>query len=278
MTVSQTLENGQPPFDEQIQAPESCVACQRTNKKVWTCVQCGHYTFCDDYWDKERPHGPGARGFDNRPHAKVDPAVVERLERIFGEGRTKEEQAELFDTDAETMWFGVNKSSDESFLDYSDRLIDIMLESDGFSTSDRYPQLISFVGKTGEGKSTVIKMLIGREQASIGGTKSFPAPVNGLTDDLISNSGDVHLYADPATHHEKHPVLLADCEGLGGGQNVPRAKEHQSSRKVCTAKVPAKDGMSQRLQNLLQSVCCEVFVSSNTLHIFGRHCVCGSGT
>ncbi|VBB76946.1 Putative protein of unknown function [Podospora comata] len=126
------------------------------------------------------------------------------------------------------MWFCVNKSSDESFLDYSNRLIDIMLESDGFSTSDRYPQLISFVGKTGEGKSTVIKMLIGREKAKIGGTKSFPAPVNGLTDDLISTSGDVHLYADPATHHEKHPVLLADCEGLGGGQNVPRAKEHQS--------------------------------------------------
>lgn len=47
------------------------------------------------------------------------------------------------------MWFGVNKSSDESFLDYSDGLIDIMLESDGFSTSDRYPQLISFVGNTG---------------------------------------------------------------------------------------------------------------------------------
>ncbi|KAK4666786.1 hypothetical protein QC763_0050570 [Podospora pseudopauciseta] len=127
-----------------------------------------------------------------------------------------------------------------------------MLESDGFSTSDRYLQLISFVA--GEGKSTVIKMLIGREQASIGGTKSFPAPVNGLTNDLISASGDVHLYANPATHHEKHPVLLADCEGLGGGQNVPRAKEHQSSRKVCTAKVPAKDRMGQRLQNLLQSV------------------------
>lgn len=88
-------------------------------------------------------------------------------------------------------------------------------------------------------------MLIGREKAKIGGTKSFPAPVNGLTDDLISTSGDVHLYADPATHHEKHPVLLADCEGLGGGQNVPRAKEHQSSRKVCTAKVPAKDRMGQ---------------------------------
>ncbi|KAK4644274.1 hypothetical protein QC761_0050970 [Podospora bellae-mahoneyi] len=108
-------------------------------------------------------------------------------------------------------------------------------------------------------------MLIGRLQARIGGTESFPAPVNGLTDDLISTSGDVHLYANPDTHYEKHPVLLADYEGLGGGQNVPGAKEHQSSGKVCTAKVPAKDRMGQRLQNLLQSVCCEVTFQSDVL-------------
>ncbi|KAK0742162.1 hypothetical protein B0T21DRAFT_433942 [Apiosordaria backusii] len=92
-------------------------------------------------------------------------------------------------------------------------------------------------------------MLIGREQAGIRASKSFPAPVNGLTDDPISTSGDVHLYADPATHHESHPVLFADCEGLGGGESAPRAKEYQGNSKSARRKIQqkirwAKDSMT----------------------------------
>ncbi|KAK4194241.1 hypothetical protein QBC40DRAFT_260209 [Triangularia verruculosa] len=233
MPALQAVHSGVLSPDGQLNALESCVECKRTDLKVWTCVQCGHFTFCNDCWDKERPHKPGGTGIDNRPHEKADPAVVERLERIFGKGRTEEEQAELFDTDADTMWFGVNKNTNGSFLDHSNRLIEIMLEGENhdYRTSDRFPQLISFVGKTGEGVSTIIKMLIGRAQAGLGGPISFPAPVNGLTTDLIPNSGDVHLYADPATHHETHPLIFADCEGLGGGESAPRGKEYQDNSK-----------------------------------------------
>ena len=36
-------------------------------------------------------------------------------------------------------------------------------------------------------------------------------------------SGDVHLYADPATFQSHRPMLYADCEGLDAGETVPFA-------------------------------------------------------
>ena len=50
----------------------------------------------------------------------------------------------------------------------------------------------------------------------------FPSPVTGATNDNIPTSGDVHLYSDPATYYSAKPMLYADCEGLDGGENIPR--------------------------------------------------------
>jgi hypothetical protein len=39
----------------------------------------------------------------------------------------------------------------------------------------------------------------------------------------MPTSGDVHLYADPATFQSHRPMLYADCEGLDAGETVPFA-------------------------------------------------------
>lgn len=50
----------------------------------------------------------------------------------------------------------------------------------------------------------------------------FPSPVVGsVVNDALPTSGDVHLYADPATHAEQLPLLYADCEGFEGGERTP---------------------------------------------------------
>lgn len=51
-------------------------------------------------------------------------------------------------------------------------------------------------------------------------------PVPGLPTDLLPTTGDVQLYPDPATCATKVPILYADCEGLIGGDGLPRALEH----------------------------------------------------
>lgn len=75
-----------------------------------------------------------------------------------------------------------------------------------------------------QGKSTVIKMLIDRHQlaSSDPALTTYSSPVVGsAVNDKVPTSGDVHLYADPATSTKQMPLLYADCEGLEGGEIEP---------------------------------------------------------
>lgn len=77
----------------------------------------------------------------------------------------------------------------------------------------------------GDGKSTIIKMLIESSQGH-GADKSnddFPTPVVGGSGTSIPTSADIHLYMEPESKLTKFPRILADCEGLEGGEKVPVA-------------------------------------------------------
>lgn len=50
----------------------------------------------------------------------------------------------------------------------------------------------------------------------------FPSPVVGSVNDNIPVSADVHLYAVPNTISTNKPLLFADCEGLEGGESLPK--------------------------------------------------------
>ncbi|KAK0724572.1 hypothetical protein B0H67DRAFT_657154, partial [Lasiosphaeris hirsuta] len=226
--------------------------------KTWNCVQCANDAFCDDCWGKQRPHRAGAVGIDGRPHEKVDVEVVSRLTQIFGHNRTPEEQEALHMSDISTTWFGVMRGGGRPFLHCSNRLIDIIQKSQTGRHSERFLHLVSFVGQTGAGKSTVIKMLINLEQALAGSQSPradcFPAPVTGLVDDIVPTTGDVHFYSDPATYSERRPILYADCEGMNGGEKLPM-DERQWEFEVATRKLleDYKDSVYQvqKLQNIV---------------------------
>lgn len=86
-------------------------------------------------------------------------------------------------------------------------------------------------------------MLIERLEASDHDpTHKFPSPVTSTNNDLLPTTGDVHLYADPFTYHSKSPILYADCEGLDGGEAIPRGVRHRSN----TSSIGAGAGSSLR--------------------------------
>ena len=95
----------------------------------------------------------------------------------------------------------------------------------------------------GDGKSTIIKMLIGSQTTTAGSPKDdFPTPVVGGVGTSIPTSADIHLYADPDSQYTQFPRIYADCEGLKGGESIPMANRAMEVDNLITEvkkKVPA---------------------------------------
>jgi energy-coupling factor transporter ATP-binding protein EcfA2 len=211
--------------------PKICDDCEFEQNPLWNCSYCG-MNFCDQCWDKQAQHRKGRTGPDGLPHEKANPAIVRRLKDILTPPVGHTEQQSLHVEDEDTTWFGLGRNSQNApvFQDYG-RYSTIMADSDTGDFKDRYPQLVSFIGQTGAGKSTLIKMLIDQQERkhSLQGW-ALPSPVAGTsTNGSVPTSGDVHLYSDPATYATEYPMLYADCEGLEGGENIPMAVQYRNS-------------------------------------------------
>ncbi|KAH8677541.1 hypothetical protein BX600DRAFT_430886 [Xylariales sp. PMI_506] len=229
---------------------QACQTCATTSQKTFTCIQCNNLAFCDACWPKWVLHTPGSVGWNGKPHERSDPVVLHRLRQILEPNRTEaQHEAELLE-DEDTSWFGFGRdpTGQSIFHDYG-RFSTIMAESLTMDIPERFPQLASFIGETGAGKSTVIKLLIDRQDMTSTGESKFYSPVTSSNHDRIPTTGDVHLYADPATLYTPAPLLLVDSEGFNGGEAAPKqlrnrseefAKGYKScsSRRITWAKTP----------------------------------------
>ena len=114
------------------------------------CLNCSS-TYCESCWDKQGPHQPGKAGPDGLPHEKTDKGIYERLKRILDPPESVFELSLLHQEDESTCWFGIEKDPNETpiFHDHG-RFASVMADTKQPNTGMRYPQLVSFVGETGE--------------------------------------------------------------------------------------------------------------------------------
>ena len=114
------------------------------------CLSCGS-TYCDVCWERQGPHRPGKVGLDGLPHEKTEKQIYDRLKVIFEPPEGNEELSRLHIEDEDTTWFAVEKDENDRpiFQDYG-RYSHLMVETRQPNSGVRYPQLVSFVGQTGQ--------------------------------------------------------------------------------------------------------------------------------
>ncbi|KAI9861482.1 MAG: hypothetical protein M1824_002374 [Vezdaea acicularis] len=162
------------------------------------------------------------------PHEKTNYRVAEKIRATLEPKTSDEIQEALHKEDESTTWFGlINDEKDDPYFRDYDRFASLMQQGSRRQRRNRYPGLAAFVGQTGAGKSTLIKMLIELQNQ---GSNQVETPVVGwVNHGVIPTSGDVHLYPDPHSLSEDNPLLYADCEGLEGSNTLPKAAQARTS-------------------------------------------------
>ena len=91
----------------------------------------------------------------------------------------------------------------------------------------------------GAGKSTLIKMLIDRQASDSRDASRYYSPVTSSNQDRTATTGDVHIYADPSSAFSTTPLLFVDCEGLNGGEAMPKQLRYHHSQDPRAATCPS---------------------------------------
>ena len=226
---------------QEVVYARTCDVCKKHSKNVSFCNVC-KFCFCGACWEAQFVHTQNVLGPAGLPHEKTPPDVAEKVKNALTPPADDKVREQLYRDDEVTSWFGIERPSDSGppiFQDYG-RFTDLMASTDRMRlrefTADgcqirrdtRTPSLVSFVGQTGAGKSTLIKLIV---DFAVDSTTTYQTPVIGAVGAHNPTSEDVHLYLDPRTADGQAPVLFADCEGLEGGEREPAAALHKRKRR-----------------------------------------------
>jgi hypothetical protein len=126
----------------------------------------------------------------------------------------------------------------------------------------QYPSFISFVGRTMNGKSFLLRSLQSRDAAD-----EFPTPIpapGAKQHNHTSTSCDVNLYADWETANSESPIHFLDCEGFEGS-DLP-SSYHAKGRKTLIKETARRERIELAYPRMVYAFStCIVFVTSGAL-------------
>ncbi|CAI6303542.1 unnamed protein product [Periconia digitata] len=206
-----------------------CEDCEEVLSDYY-CNACA-VNLCSACWDTQPAHRRKRLAPGQIPHEKTNLIVANRVQTVFACAGDERTLKRLHKEDEITTWFGLEREfkDEPSFMFRDHGRFSAALSTGSQAVTNKIPSLVSFVGQTGAGKSTLIKLLVQLHQRS-GPGEQFHSPVPGLTGRDLPTSEDVHLYADPLTAGSSHPLLFADSEGIDGGERDPIAANLRKMR------------------------------------------------
>lgn len=142
---------------DQSNASVECASCgQHKKAKLLACNKCEGTYWCKSHWADWDPHKP--KYGMSASHQQLSVAQSEWLQEIDREvfqHPDEEEHSEQHQQNLPTYWFGMNYK-DETAQFNNSVYGDIILSSRFRDKTKQFPSLVSFIGATGAGKSTLI--------------------------------------------------------------------------------------------------------------------------
>lgn len=126
-------------------SPKYCPACKEV--------------YCDTCYDSQRPHRIEANRLNG--HEKTDLDTANFVLALFNINFGAEEQKRQHQDNIRTKWFGTSVDNEQSksyFHDFGGFLR--LLHESKLPANQQFPSLVSFVGRTGSGKSTLINTIL----------------------------------------------------------------------------------------------------------------------
>ncbi|CEF77784.1 unnamed protein product [Fusarium graminearum] len=202
-------------------------------------------TQCDNCWSTQRKHkkpDPGHNKTSLEDAIIVHSTLNVRLDEY---GLLKDQIERLRTPEPRRLdriaseWFGVKpKNDDGEFLLTEGLAYDLIMDPVWTSASSIYPGLVSFIGATGSGKSSLISLLSKFSSSPL--RNLFETPTVGDSGSTDSTSSNVNLYSDPDSFLKENPLLYADCEGMDGDE-MPAAMRNTPPSAFQTWGLDARD-------------------------------------
>ncbi|VBB80788.1 Putative calcium-independent phospholipase A2 [Podospora comata] len=219
----------------------SCEKCEEREGDI--ICSCGA-RFCDPCFTKSHLKR-------NPTHQRKDRDAETAWNWIKGKSPGQGADSQHFIADEDAKWFGLSaektsRGNHAPTIFETARLRDLIESSLGQPGSPRrqFPSIVSFVGETGAGKSTLVRSLIYHSKKPKDNGAAVQAPVPGAdsgTSAIFSTTGEVNLYLDPVSFGSESPAFYADCEGLMGTEPVSALHQKEWTKHAKPYKLATMD-------------------------------------